>query len=174
MRENKPYWHHEPASGIVEEGLATGQLNVLVSVARGLPQQAIANELHITKDGVERLITPAYAKLGVVDRLGAVVQAFRRGIIDPNKALQEGFPYELFGTLTPVRKRILDVFIKEGTHSRRYRAISNEVGIAPKGIEKSMHVFTQSVRRQSPKNAKINVASIVTHYYAYQMAQGAD
>lgn len=57
--------------------------DVLARLARGLTNQAIAIELHISEATVKAHLTQIYQALGVSDRTAAVVQAMKLGLVAP-------------------------------------------------------------------------------------------
>jgi DNA-binding NarL/FixJ family response regulator len=64
-----------------EQALSSREIDVLESVARGLPNRAIARSLHISEATVKTHLLHVFAKLGVGDRTAAVTEALERGII---------------------------------------------------------------------------------------------
>jgi two-component system, NarL family, nitrate/nitrite response regulator NarL len=62
--------------------LTTREHDVLVLMADGLSYPEIGRRLHLAPTTVKTYAGRAYDRLGVRDRLGAVVEAMRRGILD--------------------------------------------------------------------------------------------
>jgi DNA-binding NarL/FixJ family response regulator len=65
---------HQPA-------LTMRQLEVLELLAKGLSNKEIASVLGFTEDGTKEHLKAVFAKLGVNDRVEAVVTAIQRGLI---------------------------------------------------------------------------------------------
>lgn len=63
--------------------LTARELAVLVLLAEGLTAVAIARKLAIAERTVRKHLERIYAKLGVTDRLSAVLNAQRAGLLDP-------------------------------------------------------------------------------------------
>jgi two-component system nitrate/nitrite response regulator NarL len=62
--------------------LTARELDVLKLAAAGLSHPEIGRQLHLAPTTVKSYATRAYERLGARDRLGAVVEAMRRGILD--------------------------------------------------------------------------------------------
>jgi two-component system, NarL family, nitrate/nitrite response regulator NarL len=62
--------------------LTPRELDVLTLMRDGLTMPAIGRELHLSTTTVKTYAARAYDRLGARDRLGAVVEAMRRGILD--------------------------------------------------------------------------------------------
>ncbi len=63
----------------VAEGLTEGERNVLLLVARGHENEAIAERLSLSPKTVSNRLTEIYRKLGVTNRTQAALHALRRG-----------------------------------------------------------------------------------------------
>jgi DNA-binding NarL/FixJ family response regulator len=63
------------------EQLSTREREVLVLVARGLPNKLIARELGISEKTVKAHLTAVFQGIGVSDRVGAALWARERGIV---------------------------------------------------------------------------------------------
>lgn len=63
------------------ESLTRRELQVLTLVADGLPNRAVANELHISENTVKNHMRSVHEKLGVHTRTEAVVKAARDGLL---------------------------------------------------------------------------------------------
>lgn len=61
--------------------LSAREREVLVLVARGTPNRAIAQELFVSEATVKTHLVHVYEKLGVSDRAAAVATAYERGIL---------------------------------------------------------------------------------------------
>lgn len=61
--------------------LSAREREVLVLVARGTPNRAIAQELFVSEATVKTHLAHIYDKLGVADRAAAVATAYERGIL---------------------------------------------------------------------------------------------
>lgn len=66
----------------VRDMLSDRELEVLLAVARGLPNKGVARYLGITEETVKAHVKSIFSKLKVADRTEAVTVAARRGIID--------------------------------------------------------------------------------------------
>ncbi len=66
-----------------EATLTTREQDVLTRLARGLTNQAIATELHISEATVKAHLTQIYQSLGVSDRTAAVIKAMKIGLVAP-------------------------------------------------------------------------------------------
>ena len=66
--------------GLVE-ALSARELEVLVLLATGKPNRAIAEELVVTLDTVKRHVTNLFTKLGVANRMQAVARARELGLL---------------------------------------------------------------------------------------------
>jgi LuxR family maltose regulon positive regulatory protein len=64
------------------EPLSERELQVLQLLAQGAPNQKIAQELVITVDTVKRHVSHILAKLGVQNRVQAVRQAQKLGLLE--------------------------------------------------------------------------------------------
>jgi DNA-binding NarL/FixJ family response regulator len=62
--------------------LAPRELDVLTLMAEGLRNTEIGERLHIAPTTVKSYCARIYERLGVRDRVGAVVEAMRRGLLD--------------------------------------------------------------------------------------------
>jgi two-component system nitrate/nitrite response regulator NarL len=62
--------------------LTKRELDVLVLIARGMTYPQIGRRLHLASATVKTYANRAYDRLGARDRLSAVVEATRRGILD--------------------------------------------------------------------------------------------
>jgi DNA-binding NarL/FixJ family response regulator len=71
-------------------GLTERELTIVVSVARGLANQAIAKELWVTEQTVKFHLTNIYRKLEVANRTEAARWAFTHGLLTDTEALAAG------------------------------------------------------------------------------------
>jgi two-component system, NarL family, nitrate/nitrite response regulator NarL len=62
--------------------LTQRELDVLVLIAQGQGYREIGRRLHLAPTTVKTYAARAYERLGARDRIGAVVEAMRRGILD--------------------------------------------------------------------------------------------
>jgi response regulator containing a cheY-like receiver domain and an HTH DNA-binding domain len=67
-------------------GLAPREVSVLQLLGRGLSNREIAKELFISEGSVKAYLANACTKLGVRDRLQALIRAFELGIVNPRLA----------------------------------------------------------------------------------------
>jgi DNA-binding NarL/FixJ family response regulator len=70
-----------PDGEIAVRPLTAREREVLALVGRGLRNDEIASHLHIGKATVRMHLSNAYAKLGVHERVSAIAEALRRGIL---------------------------------------------------------------------------------------------
>ncbi|NMO90636.1 hypothetical protein HH311_12705 [Actinomycetospora sp. TBRC 11914] len=70
-----------PADRATEVGLTPRETAALVAVAEGLTADAVARRLAISPRTVHKHLERAYAKLGVRDRVSAVLRAGRLGLL---------------------------------------------------------------------------------------------
>lgn len=73
-----------------EAGLSDREREVLVLVAEGLGNPAVAARLFITESTVKKHINMIYDKVGVPTRAAAVAWAWRHGLLDAGEAKAEG------------------------------------------------------------------------------------
>lgn len=69
-------------------GLTPMQLEVLIWVARGMTNSAIATRCFITEESVRKRLRKVFRHLDVDCRVAAVVAAYDRGIFVPRRALE--------------------------------------------------------------------------------------
>jgi DNA-binding NarL/FixJ family response regulator len=75
---------HEPGAAIDLGGLTERETEVLVQVARGLSNVEISRALFVTENTVKTHVARILTKLGVRDRVQAVVAAYESGLIRPS------------------------------------------------------------------------------------------
>jgi DNA-binding NarL/FixJ family response regulator len=75
--------HRREARTRSTEGLTTREVEVLQQVARGLNNLEIAAQLYVTENTVKTHVARILMKLGVRDRVQAVVVAYESGIVRP-------------------------------------------------------------------------------------------
>ena len=75
-----------PANPIAPVGLTTRQRQVLALLGDGLKADAIARRLSLSPRTVEKHLERTYRRLGTSDRLSAVLQAKRIGLLDSGEA----------------------------------------------------------------------------------------
>jgi len=73
----------DPSSTAGLETLTTRETEVLVCIARGLTNAEVADELHISESTAKTHLKRVLMKLGLNDRVNAVVYAYEAGIVRP-------------------------------------------------------------------------------------------
>ena len=83
---------HAPAgistSAATEVGLAPREISVLQFLGRGLSNREIAKEMYISEGSVKAYLANACMKLGVRDRLQALIRGFELGIVSPRLSIE--------------------------------------------------------------------------------------
>jgi DNA-binding NarL/FixJ family response regulator len=76
-----------PRSGTPPElkDLSEREVEVMRLVGRGLSNEEIAANLHLSKDTVKTHVGHIFTKLGLRDRIQAVVMAYETGLIQPGR-----------------------------------------------------------------------------------------
>ena len=72
-----------------EVGLAPREISVLQLLGRGLSNREIAKKMYISEGSVKAYLANACTKLGVRDRLQAVIRGFELGIVSPRLSIGE-------------------------------------------------------------------------------------
>ena len=72
-----------------EVGLAPREISVLQFLGNGLSNREIAKKMYISEGSVKAYLANACAKLGVRDRLQAVIRGFELGIVSPRLSAGE-------------------------------------------------------------------------------------
>jgi len=65
--------------------LSSQELRVLALAAKGFTNREIGSRLHLSRHTVKEYLSNAMRKLGVDSRVSAVVEASRRGLLDPSR-----------------------------------------------------------------------------------------
>lgn len=74
--------HQAAPSSTIAVELSEREREVLLLLARGLSNSAIAGQLHLSEGTVRNYLSAVFAKLGVSDRAQAAVMALRYGLVD--------------------------------------------------------------------------------------------
>ena len=77
-----------PSSAAKEafDELTARESEVLTLIARGRSNGEIAEELFLSEATVKTHVTRIFSKLGVRDRVGAVVLAYESGLVEPGES----------------------------------------------------------------------------------------
>ena len=75
-------------SAATEVGLAPREISVLQFLGRGLSNREIAKEMYISEGSVKAYLANACMKLGVRDRLQALIRGFELGIVSPRLSIE--------------------------------------------------------------------------------------
>jgi DNA-binding CsgD family transcriptional regulator len=88
QRRHFTRWHRGGADTTLatEHGLTPREQTVIGLLAEGLTAESIGRRLAISPRTVHRHLENAYRKLGVTDRLAAVLRAQRMGILPPSRS----------------------------------------------------------------------------------------
>ena len=82
---------HDPkavsGSAATDVGLAPREISVLQLLGRGFSNREIAREMYISEGSVKTYLANACTKLGVRDRLQALIRGFELGIISPRLSM---------------------------------------------------------------------------------------
>lgn len=77
------------AATATEVGLAPREISVLQFLGNGLSNREIAKKMYISEGSVKAYLANACTKLGVRDRLQAVIRGFELGIVSPSLSAGE-------------------------------------------------------------------------------------
>ena len=82
---------HDPkavsGSAATDVGLAPREISVLQLLGRGFSNREIAREMYISEGSVKTYLANACTKLGVRDRLQALIRGFELGIVSPRLSM---------------------------------------------------------------------------------------
>lgn len=79
FHQTDPY---SPMTSVSLDDLSLREIEVLTLITRGLSNQEISNEMHLSANTVKTYIRGAYRKIGAERRSQAIVWSAQRGLLD--------------------------------------------------------------------------------------------